>query len=100
MRTKLLLVAACAFFCVPFSHAQAAASTCPPTKTLDDLVKALDDAVGGPIDKDRTCLRQLLLPDARLIPVSKTKDGSITPHILNVDDCISPAKTPAAGFPS
>lgn len=56
------------------------------------MVKALDDAVSGPADKDRTCLRQLLLPDARLIPVSKGKDGTIAPHILTVEDWITRVK--------
>jgi len=97
MRAKFSLFAACVLLCTPFSHAQTAAATCPSTKTLDDLVTALDDAVGGPVDKDRTCLRQLLLPDARLIPVSKAKDGSIVPHILTVDDWI--ARVKASGHP-
>jgi hypothetical protein len=91
MRTKLLLIAACTLLCAPFVHAQAT-PTCPSTKTLDDLVKALDDAVGGPTDKDRTCLRQLLIPEARLIPVSKGKDGTIAPHILTIDDWIARVK--------
>jgi hypothetical protein len=91
MRGKFLALAGCLLLAAPFIQGQANAS-CPATKTLDDLVKALDDAVGGPVDKDRTCLRQLLLPDARLIPVSKGKDGSITPHILTVDDWIARVK--------
>jgi len=96
MRWNLFASAACLLLAAPFIQAQANAA-CPSTKTLDDLVKALDDAVGGPVDKDRTCLRQLLLPDARLIPVSKAKDGSITPHILTVDDWI--ARVKASGRP-
>jgi hypothetical protein len=91
MRKKSFLIAVCALLAGPFLHAQAAAS-CPSTKTLDDLVKALDDAVSGPTDKDRTCLRQLLIPEARLIPVSKGKDGTIAPHILSVDDWITRVK--------
>lgn len=63
--------------------------TCRPSHTLDELVLALDDAVSGPVDKDRTCLRQLLLPDARLIPVSVAPDGKTNPHVLGVDDWIA-----------
>lgn len=48
----------------------------------------MDEAVSGPADKDRTCLRQLLLPEARLIPVAVAADGSATPHILTVDGWI------------
>jgi len=91
MRGKLLLIAVGALLSAPFVHAQAA-TACPSAKTLDDLVKALDDAVSGPTDKDRTCMRQLLIPEARLIPVSKGKDGSIAPHILSLDDWIARVK--------
>ena len=66
-----------------------AAAACLPTTTLDELIKALDDAVSGPGDKDRTCLRQIVLPDARLMPITKAADGSFAPHILTVDDWIS-----------
>jgi hypothetical protein len=91
MRGKLFLIAVSALLSAPFVHAQAA-TACPSAKTLDDLVKALDDAVSGPTDKDRTCLRQLLIPEARLIPVSKGKDGSIAPRILSLDDWIARVK--------
>ena len=91
MRGKLLLIAVGALLSAPFVHAQAA-TACHSAKTLDDLVKALDEAVSGPTDKDRTCMRQLLIPEARLIPVSKGKDGSIAPHILSLDDWIARVK--------
>jgi len=90
MRGKLLLGLTCILLSAPFLKAQTTA--CPSSKTLDDLIKALDDAVSGPADKDRTCMRQLLLPDARLIPVGKGKDGTIGPHVLNVDDWITRVK--------
>ena len=64
------------------------ASTCPPTATLDQLIKALDAAVSGPADKDRTCFRDALLPDARLMPLVKAADGSVAPRILTVDGWI------------
>jgi hypothetical protein len=80
----------------PSLHAQntdtkpaAAATSCPPSATLEDLTKALDDAVSGPADKDRTCLRDLMLPDARLTPVVKSPDGGYGPRILTVDDWIN-----------
>ena len=90
MRGKLLLGLTCILLSAPFLQAQTA--SCPSSKTLDDLIKALDDAVSGPADKDRTCMRQLMLPDARLIPVGKGKDGTITPHVLSVDDWITRVK--------
>ncbi len=63
-------------------------TTCLPTTTLDELVKSLDDAVSGPANRDRACLRQVLLPDARLSPVGKTPDNGFGPHVLTVDGWI------------
>lgn len=74
----------------PGACAQSAAvpPACPTPSTLDELTKALDDAVSGPRDKDRTCLRDLLLPEARMTPVRKEQDGSFHPRHLTVDDWI------------
>jgi hypothetical protein len=57
---------------------------CPPTATLDQLIIALDAAVSGPANKDRACMKQLLLPTARLIPI-----GPNGPRILTLDDWIA-----------
>jgi hypothetical protein len=61
---------------------------CLATPTLDALSRALDDAVSGPGNKDRTCLRQILTPDARLSPVRKSNAGEFVPHALTVQDWI------------
>ena len=68
---------------------QAARASCPPATTLESLTKALDDAVSGPGDKDRACLRDLLLPDARLTPIRPTQDGAFEPRVLTVEDWIN-----------
>lgn len=66
------------------------AVNCPSTATLDELVKAINTAVSGPADQDRTCFRDIFYPEARLIPVGKSAaDGSFKPHILTVDDWIN-----------
>lgn len=93
MHNALRLAALAAITCLfPALHAQVAAQTtssaCPTTKTLDDFIYALDDAVSGPADKDRTCLRQLLTADARLTPLAKAADGTLAPKPLTVDDWI------------
>ena len=72
----------------PASPAPAQSPSCPSTATLDDLIKAIDAAVSGPANKDRTCFRQLFTEDARLIPIRVGKDGSATPRILTVQDWI------------
>lgn len=64
------------------------APVCPPTATLDQLIKAIDAAVSGPADKDRTCFRDVMLPDARLMPIVKSADGSFAPRLLTVDGWI------------
>ena len=61
---------------------------CPSTATLDQLISAIDSAVSGPGNQDRTCFRQLFLPDARLIPIRVAADGTATPRILTVQDWI------------
>jgi len=70
----------------------AAVPECPSTATLDQLIKAIDAAVTGPADKDRTCFRALFLPDARLIPIRISADGTATPVILTVDGWIDAVK--------
>jgi hypothetical protein len=69
-----------------------AVPSCPSTATLDQLITAIDDAVSGPADKDRTCFRALFLPGARLIPIRIAKDGTATPAVLTVDDWINAVK--------
>src|SRR4051794_22359731 len=67
-------------------------TTCPSTKTLTELTKALDDAISGPADKDRTCFRALLLPNATLTVISLDKAGVVKPTQLTVDDWIERVK--------
>jgi hypothetical protein len=78
---------------VPAAHAQApapATPSCPSTATIDELVTALYAAVSGPANQDRTCFRDVFLPDARLSPIGKAKDGSgFAPRNLTVEDWIT-----------
>lgn len=87
-----LVLAACVSIAVAkpslAQETPAAAPTCPSTATLDLLIKAVDDAVSGPANKDRTCFRALFLPDARLIPIRIAADGTAAPRVLNVDGWI------------
>jgi hypothetical protein len=61
---------------------------CLATATLDDLVKGLDEAISGPANRDRSCLRQVMLPQARLSPVHREQSGEFAPRMLSVDDWI------------
>jgi len=64
-------------------------ASCPSTATIDGLIKAIDAAVSGPADQDRTCFRALFLPETRLIPLRHLPDGSYQPRVLTVDDWIA-----------
>ena len=88
MRRLTLLAAALAVISATPLLSQTTPS-CPSTATLPELLKAVDEAVSGPGNKDRTCLRQILTPDARLIPVGKGQDGTWAPHVLTVDDYVT-----------
>ena len=91
MRRSLLFLAlaACLVRNLPAQAPSATAPACPSTATLDQLISAIDAAVSGPADKDRTCFRALFLPDARLIPIRIATDGTATPVVLNVDGWIT-----------
>lgn len=90
MKRIVALVAVAAAILSPAIWAQPASSssTCPSPTTLDALIKALDEAVSGPANKDRTCFRDLFLADARLIPIRIAADGTATPRTLTVQDWI------------
>ena len=102
MRQPICLLALAAALLTPPARAQeapAAVPACPPTATLDQLIKAIDSAITGPANRDRTCFRALFLPDARLIPIRIAADGTPTPRILTVQDWIDAVgKRGAAAF--
>ena len=90
-RPTILLCLAATFLVQPI-QAQDVETTvpeCPSTATLDQLIKAVDAAVSGPGNKDRTCFRALFLPETRLIPLRHMPDGSYQPRVLTVDDWIT-----------
>jgi hypothetical protein len=53
---------------------------------------AIDAAITGPADKDRACMKQLFLPEARLIVVAGGADGATTDTVLTLDDWIARVK--------
>jgi len=97
LKTAVMLVLAAslgapAFAQVPAAQTPPAApapapapAMCREATTLDELIKALDEAVSGPADKDRSCMSELLLPEARLSPIAKRPDGTFAPHSLTLD---------------
>ena len=75
--------------------AQAPDAACALPSEPKDIPAALDAAITGPADKDRDCMRALLIPEARLMFVSLGTDGAPTYRIETLDDWIARVKTRA-----
>src|SRR5438309_8174644 len=89
----LMIALLAASACAQPTAAAPATATCAPATTVDQLAKALDDAISGPREKDRTCMRELFLPGARMTPIRKEQDGSFAPRMLTVDDWIKAVRS-------
>ncbi len=57
-----------------------------------DIPAALDAAISGPADKDRACMKALLIPEARLMFVSLGADGAPSYRLESLDDWITRIK--------
>ena len=53
---------------------------------------AIDAAITGPADKDRACMKALLIPEARMMFVSLGADGAPTYTLQTLDDWIARVK--------
>jgi hypothetical protein len=53
---------------------------------------ALDAAITGPADKDRACMKALLIPEARMMFVSLGADGAPSYRLETLDDWIARVK--------
>jgi hypothetical protein len=53
---------------------------------------ALDAAISGPADKDRACMKALLIPQAHIMFVSISAPGTPSYRLENLDDWISVIK--------
>lgn len=53
---------------------------------------ALDAAITGPADKDRACMKALLIPEARMTFVSLGADGAPTYTLQTLDEWIARVK--------
>jgi hypothetical protein len=54
---------------------------------------ALDAAISGPADKDRACMKALLIPEARLMFASVNADGAPSYRLETLDDWIARTRT-------
>ena len=58
----------------------------------EGIPAALDAAITGPADKDRACMKALLIPEARMMFVSIGADGTPSYTIQTLDDWIARVK--------
>src|SRR5450631_4636115 len=91
-RLRCLVIGFVTVALAAFATGLQAQESCPSSKTLPEMMKALDAAISGPADKDRSCLRALLLPDATLTVMMTDKMGVVKPVHLSVDDWIERVK--------
>jgi hypothetical protein len=56
--------------------AQAPDAGCALPSEPEGIPAAIDAAISGPADKDRACMKALLIPEARLMFVSLGADGT------------------------
>ena len=86
-------------FACSIGDPRSSTSGCPSSKTLPELVKAIDDAISGPADKDRTCFRALFRPGATLTVLTVDKNGILKPTEMTVDDWIERVKKRGSDTP-
>jgi hypothetical protein len=94
MRT-LFSAAILAGVLVGSAMAQAPDAGCALPSDPKGIPAAIDSAITGPADKDRACMKRLLIPEAHMMAVSLGADGVPSYALLTLDDWI--ARTKARG---
>src|SRR5437763_9338761 len=69
--------------------AQAPDAGCALPSEPTGIPAAIDAAITGPADKDRACMKALLIPEARMMFVSLGADGASTYALQTLDDWIA-----------
>jgi hypothetical protein len=72
--------------------AQAPDAGCALPSEPEGIPAALDAAISGPADKDRACMKALLIPEARMMFVSIAADGAPSYRLETLDDWIARVK--------
>ena len=73
--------------------AQGPDAGCALPSEPEGIPAAVDAAISGPADKDRACMKALLIPEARLMFVSIAADGAPTYKLETLDDWIARVKS-------
>jgi hypothetical protein len=72
---------------------QAPDAGCALPSEPQGIPAALDAAISGSADKDRACMKALLIPEARMMFASRGADGAPTYTLQTLDDWIARVKT-------
>ena len=72
--------------------AQAPDAGCALPSEPEGIPAAIDAAISGPADKDRACMKALLLPEARLMFMSLGADGAPTYTLQTLDQWVARVK--------
>src|SRR5438270_9197974 len=72
--------------------AQAPDAGCALPSEPEGIPAALDAAISGAADKDRACMKALLIPEARMMFVSLGADGAPSSRLDTLDDWIGRVK--------
>ena len=72
--------------------AQAPNAGCALPSEPEGIPAALDAAISGPADKDRDCMKALLIPEARMMFVSLGADGAPSYRLETLEDWIARLK--------
>ncbi len=73
--------------------AQSPDAGCALPSEPEGIPAAIDAAISGPADKDRACMKGLLIPEARMMFVSLGADGTPSYRLETLDDWIARVKT-------
>ena len=72
--------------------AQAPDASCALPSEPEGIPAALDAAITGPADKDRACMKALLIPEGRMMFLSIAADGAPSYKLETLDDWIARVK--------
>src|SRR5579872_5006020 len=96
--TVLAMTATLADALVGKAMAQAPDADCALPSEPEGIPAALDAAISGPADKDRACMKALLISEARVMFVSRGTDGAPTYALQTLDDWITRVKARGHGL--
>jgi hypothetical protein len=92
MLRKLLAITILAGALAGNAIAQAPDAGCALPSEPEGIPATLDAAITGPADKDRACMKALLIPEARMMFVSVGADGTPNYQIETLDEWIADVK--------